>query len=197
MMARGFRVRAAPRTFLIALVGAAAFVAASVPASAGAAGPAAPTTECPKPSPDGCLADPWPSGPSKNSAAVAKAAFTHDYTKVWKYLHPSLQKAVKQASWQACQRRYPLSSPGVKIKSVRVADSKPTPFSLPLLGPQQVRTVTLQVLFTSPAAKGEQVALEFAYWVKDKGNWVAVWLPDQFNLYKSGKCDTGETRGLY
>ena len=177
---------------MVVVVGAALAVA-SLPA--GASRSAAP--KCPHPSPDGCLLNPWPSGPSKNSTAVAKAAFTHDYATVWKYLHPSLQKAVSHSNWQSCQKRYPLSSPGVKIKSVKVANSVPTPFSLPVLGSQQVQTVTLQVLFTSPAARGPQVALEYAYWVKDHGNWVSVWLPDQFNLYHSGKCDTGETRGLY
>jgi hypothetical protein len=174
---------------------AAAAVAASSLSPAGATRAANP--KCPHPSPDGCLLNPWPSGPSKGSAAVAKAAFTHNYATVWSYLHPSLQKAVSQSKWQACQKKYPLSSPGVKIKSIKVADSEPTPITVPLLGAQTVRTVTLQVLFTTPASKGTQAALEYAYWVQDKGNWKAVWLPSQFQLYKSGQCDTGETRGLY
>ena len=72
--------------------------------------------------------------PSKFSAIVAKAAFTHDYDTVWTYLNPSLQTAVSQKKWQACQKRYPLSSPGVKIKSVKVADSRPVPISLSLFG---------------------------------------------------------------
>ena len=96
-----------------------------------------------------------------------------------------------------CQKRYPLSSPNVKIKSVRVADSRPVPISLSPFGKVKLRMVTLQVLFTSPASSSEQAALEYAYWLNSKGKWTAVWLPATFDLYKSGKCDTSETRGLY
>src|SRR5207244_451462 len=144
----------------------------------------------------GCLVDPWPSGPSKFSQAVAKAAFTHNYASVWGYLHPKLQKAVSESAWQSCQKHNPIASPGVKIGSVRVADSKPVPIALPLLGKQKIRAVTLQVLVTVGGG-GQQVAIEYAYWVQDKGNWKAVWLPDVYSLYKSGKCDSGTQRGLY
>jgi hypothetical protein len=85
----------------------------------------------------------------------------------------------------------------VKIHSVKVADSKPVPISLPLFGQVKLRMVTLQVLFSTRAASGTQAALEYAYWLNSKGKWTAVWLPDTFQLYKDGKCDTGQTRGLY
>ena len=79
----------------------------------------------------------------------------------------------------------------------KVADSKQVPVVLPVLGKSTIRAVTLQVLFTSPAGNGLQIALEYAYWVKHKGKWSAVWLPETYDLYKSGKCDTSQTRGLY
>ncbi len=173
---------------------AAAVVGASVSGVGRSAAPSCPATGKPIP---GCLVEPWPTDPSKYSSIVAKAAFTHDYDTVWKYLNPALQSAVSQKSWQSCQKRYPLSSPNVKIKSVRVADSRSLPATVPPFGAVRLRMVTVQVLFTSPAASSEQAAIEYTYWLNSKGKWTAVWLPSTFELYKSGKCDTSETRGLY
>jgi hypothetical protein len=144
----------------------------------------------------GCLIDPWPSGPSKGSQAVAKAIFGHKYTTAWGYIHPKLQKAIPESAWLSCQKKNPVASPGVKIGQVRIADSRGVPIALPLLGKQRVRTVLLQVLFTTPGS-GQQVAVQYAYWVQDKGNWKAVWLPEQYQAYKSGRCDSGPQRGLY
>jgi hypothetical protein len=143
----------------------------------------------------GARMEPWPVIPSQYSTAVAKAAFTHNYATVWGYLHPSLQKAVSQSSWEGCQKKYPLASPGVKINSVKVADSKKLPVVLPLLGHTTMRVISLQVLFTTSGT--EQAALEYAYWVKYKGKWEAVWLPETFALYKAHRCDTSQGRGLY
>ena len=177
-----------------------ALAAAAVAASASSAGAAKPSS-CPNPAQaaaqGGCLLDPWPKDPTKFSAIVARAAFKHDYSTIWSYLNSSLQSAVSQKHWQACQRKYPLSSPNVKIHSVKVADSKPVPIQLPLFGQVKVRMVSLQVLFTTPATSGIQGALEYAYWLNSKGKWTAVWLPDTYQLYKDGKCDTSQTRGLY
>jgi hypothetical protein len=176
-----------------------ALAAAVVAVSASAAGSAA-RLNCQKGTVStlgGCLVDAWPTDPSNYSAIVAKAAFTHDYNTIWKYLNPTLQGAVSQKHWTACQKHNPLSSPNVKIKSIRVADSRPLPATVPPFGPVRLRMVTLQVLFTSPSAGGEQAAEEYAYWLNSKGKWTAVWLPATFDLYKSGKCDTGELRGLY
>jgi hypothetical protein len=181
---------------------AAALAAALVAASVCDAGRASPpscssATAAASAAAGGCLVNPWPTDPSKYSAIVAKAAFSHDYATVWKYLNPALQGAVSQQSWQACQKRYPLSSPGVKITKVQVADSQVLPATVPPFGAVKLRMVTLQVLFHSAAASGVQGALEYAYWLNSKGKWTAVWLPATFALYKSGKCDTSQTRGLY
>jgi hypothetical protein len=178
-----------------------ALSAALAVAAASASRTAKPNAQCPNPgqaaAQGGCLVDPWPKDPSKYSAIVAKAAFKHDYDTVWKYLNTTLQGSISQKHWTACQRKYPLSSPGVKIQSVKVADSKPVPVALPPFGQVKLRMVTLQVLFRSPAASGTQAALEYAYWLNSKGKWTAVWLPDTYQLYKTGKCDTSQTRGLY
>jgi hypothetical protein len=190
------RVGGVLRTFVVV-----ALAAAVVAAAASASRTAKPNAQCPNPNQaaaqGGCLLDPWPADPSKFSAIVAKAAFKHDYATVWKYLNTTLQGSVSQKHWTACQRRHPLSSPGVKIQSVKVADSKPVPITLSPFGQVKLRMVTLQVLFTSPAGGGQQAALEYAYWLNSKGKWSAVWLPDTYQLYKSGKCDAGQLRGLY
>lgn len=190
------RVRQVLSTFVVV-----ALSAALAAAAASASRAAKPNAQCPNPGQaaqmGGCLVDPWPKDPSKYSAIVAKAAFKHDYNTVWKYLNTTLQGSVSQKHWTACQRKYPLSSPGVKIQSVRVADSKPVPIQLAPFGQVKLRMVTLQVLFKTPAASGTQAALEYAYWLNSKGKWTAVWLPDTYQLYKSGKCDTSQTRGLY
>ncbi len=146
----------------------------------------------------GTPADPWPTLPSKYSAILAKAAFTHDYNTVWSYLSPAYQSAVSQSRWLACQKQNPVAPPGVNIKSVKVADSTKVPVNLPILGRQDVRTVALQVLF-SRGGGSQQIALAYAYWFKNKdGKWVAVWMPPVYSKYKSGGCDVlGPARGLY
>src|ERR1051325_8272900 len=138
-----------------------------------------------------------PKIPSDYSRAVAKAMFAHGYDTAWSYLHPLFQKAVSEARWRTCQRTSPVAPPGVKISKVNVADSRVVPIRLPLLGLKSTQQVTLQVLFTSSAGNGLQVALEYAYWVKEKGKWFAVWLAPTYELYKAGECGTPLARGLY
>src|SRR3954468_1806151 len=123
---------------------------------------------CPTPSADGCLVDPWPSKPNAFSRAVATAIFTHNFAGAWRYLHPKLQQAISQQKWTNCQKRNPVASAGVKIGQVRVADSKPVPTSLPLLGKRQMRAITLQVLFKAPGSSAQQIAIQYAYWIQDK-----------------------------
>ena len=146
----------------------------------------------------GCLLDPWPGVPSAYSTAVAKAAFAREYGTIWGYVAPIYQKAVSESRWQACQKQNPVAPPGVKIKSVKVADSKSVPVVLPLLGQVTVRTVTVQIVFTR-VGSGEQIALQYAYWIKNpQGKWFAVWLPAVYTKYKNGNCDAGgPARGLY
>jgi hypothetical protein len=199
MMFYGLRGMRALTGILVVVVAAAAMTASALAGRTG--GLNASAAPCPDPAKaaaqGGCLVDPWPSAPNKLSQAVAKAAFTHNFTAIWSYLHPKLQKAISETAWQSCQKRNPIASPGVKIGKVSIADSKPVPIVLPLLGKQKLRAITLQVLFTAPGGGGQQIAIEYAYWIQDKGNWKAVWLPEVYSLYKSGKCDTGTTRGLY
>jgi hypothetical protein len=138
-----------------------------------------------------------PTLPSTYSKALAKASFTHDYDTVWGYLHPTLQKAIDEGRWKACQRKYPVAGRSLTINKINVADSKNVPVVIPLLGNVNVRVVSLQVLYTTPGA-GMQAALTYAYWRKVGKKWYAVWLPETYALYKGGKCDTSiGTRGLY
>jgi hypothetical protein len=170
------------RTLICAAVCAGAF---AVPAVAGT------------PPAGGSAADPWPAIPNAYSAILATAAFKHNYATVWGYIAPTYQSAVSESRWQACQQRNPVAPPGVKIRSVRVADSRKVPVQLALLGRQNVRDVSLQVLFSRGGT--EQAALLDAYWLQNKkGKWVAVWLPAVFAKYKAGGCDViGPARGLY
>lgn len=138
-----------------------------------------------------------PKIPSDYSRSLAKAMFAGGYDTAWAYLHPILQRAVSEARWRACQRTSPVAPPGVKISKLNVADSRLVPIRLPVLGLRNVEEVTLQVLFTSSASSGLHVALEYAYWVEEKGKWFAVWLTPSYQLYKAGQCDTPLARGLY
>jgi hypothetical protein len=190
MIGSGFLGMRALKTLLVVVACAAAVTGAALAKTK--PGPALPGQS------PGYLTDPWPAIPNDYSKAVAKAAFAHNYGAIWAYLAPSYQKAVSESRWQKCQKQNPVAPPGVKIKSVKVANSQPVPIALPLLGHASVRTVTLQILFTR-AGSGDQIALQYAYWIKNsKGQWVAVWLPSVYAQYKSGGCDPGgPARGLY
>jgi hypothetical protein len=119
---------------------------------------------------------------------IAKASFARKYPAVWTYLHPSYQEAVSQAHWQRCQGAHPAAPRSVKVTRVDIATFSQLPTSLPLLGKQKIEEIQLQVQFRSPAASGSQYAVEYTFWLKQGNTWHAVWLPDEYSAYKTGKC---------
>jgi hypothetical protein len=138
-----------------------------------------------------------PAVPTRNSKALAKAAFTGDYSTVWNFLSPQYQDAVSHSKWLSCQKHNPAAPPGVTINKISVAQSGNLPVKLAKFGNQKVFEVQLQVLFSRGG--GQSVDLVFAYWFHTSSDkWVAVWLPNVYSKYKSGACDpVGPTHSLY
>jgi hypothetical protein len=118
--------------------------------------------------------------------SIAKAAFARNYDLVWGYLDPTYQKAVTETHWRTCQVSHPAAPPDITITKVSVADTTDLPVVLPLLGHRTVQEIELQVEFKSSA--GTQYAVEYTFWLHEKGIWRAVWLADEYAAYKSGKC---------
>jgi hypothetical protein len=146
----------------------------------------------------GCPASPAPPVASQLAKNVAKASFGRQYKTVWSYLHPTYQKAISQSHWQRCQGAHPTAPRSVTIKKISIADSTPVPVNLPLLGPQKVQEVSLQVQFKTPATRGLQLALEYTFWLKQNGKWLAVWPAEEYSALKAGKCYlTPQGPGLY
>ena len=140
----------------------------------------------------------WPAVASQLSENVAKASFARTYGTVWSYLDPAYQKAIPQSHWSDCQRAHPAAPPGVKIQKIAVVGSNKIPVSLALIGSANVQAVTLRIQFTTRAATGTQYGLEYTYWIKQNGKWLAVWLPAEYSAYKAGKCFvTPQGPGLY
>ena len=59
---------------------------------------------------------------------------------------------------------------------------------LSLLGHQNVQQIELVVQFTTPAVSGPQLAILYTFWLKQGNKWTAVWLSDEYQSYKAGKC---------
>jgi hypothetical protein len=58
--------------------------------------------------------------------------------------------------------------------------------------------VEIAIQFTTPAASGTQYALEYTFWIKQNGKWLAVWPAEEYTAYSSGKCYvTPQGTGLY
>ncbi len=60
--------------------------------------------------------------------------------------------------------------------------------NLSLIGRRNVQEIELQVRFTTPAFAGQQLALLYTFWLKEGTTWRAVWLSDEYQAYKAGKC---------
>jgi hypothetical protein len=172
------------RTLKIFLV-----LAVVVLAAAGSASAAKPKGTVTVPNPyGGAPVSPLPPVAAQLAKNIAIASFARKYPAVWSYLHPSYQKAVSQAHWQRCQGAHPAAPRSVKITRVAIATYSKLPTSLPLLGKQNIEEIQLQVQFKSPAASVSQYAVEYTFWLKQGNKWHAVWLPDEYGAYKTGKC---------
>jgi hypothetical protein len=130
----------------------------------------------------------WPAVAAQLAKNIAKDSFDHEYARVWDYLHPTYQKAVSQAHWQACQNHHPAAPRNIKITRVAVAQANELPVDLSLLGHQNVQEIQVYVQYKTPALAESQVAVLYTFWLKQAGKWQAVWLSDEYQAYKSGSC---------
>ena len=130
----------------------------------------------------------WPAAAVRLAKDVAHASFAHDYARVWGYLHPKYQQAVSEPAWTRCQRAHPSAPPSVKITQVAIAQASNFPVALPLLGRQNLQEIQLLVRFSTSAAQGVQSAILYTFWLREGHDWHAVWLADEYQAYKSGKC---------
>jgi len=132
----------------------------------------------------------WPAVAAQLAKNIAKDSFDHNYARVWKYLHPTYQKAVSQSRWQACQHAHPAAPHGITITRVAVAQANQLPVDLALLGRQNVQEIQVFVQYKTPALASPQVAVLYTFWLKQGDTWTAVWLHDEYAAYKSGRCYT-------
>jgi len=130
----------------------------------------------------------WPSVAAQLAKNIASASFAHQYTKVWGYLHPAYQRAVSQSHWNRCQGSHPAVPRNVTITRVSVAQATELPVNLSLIGRRNVQEIELQIRFTTPALAGQQLAVLYTFWLKEGTTWRAVWLSDEYQAYKAGKC---------
>jgi hypothetical protein len=130
----------------------------------------------------------WPAVAAQLAENIARDSFAHDYARVWGYLHPAYRSAVSQSRWQACQRSHPAAPPNIKITRVAVAQASQLPIDLSLLGRQNVQEIQLYVQYRNPNLAGPQVAVLYTFWLKRGKTWEAVWLSDEFDALKAGKC---------
>ena len=136
----------------------------------------------------GCPEVAIPQATSDNAKALAKAAFHQKFSDVWNYIEPTMQKAISQSHWLACNTAKPPAPKSVTIQRTAIASSTSVPTVLPLLGKKTVQEVQVRVTFVTPASPSSQFAVEYTFWVQEKSKWYAVWLQDEFNTLKAGKC---------
>jgi hypothetical protein len=130
----------------------------------------------------------WPRVAAQLATNIARASFAHEYDRVWGYLHPTYRQAVSQSHWHGCQSSHPAAPRNVTITKVAVASATELPVRLSLLGRRNVQQIELLVQFKTPAATRPQSALLYTFWLKQGRTWTAVWLSDEYEAYKAGKC---------
>jgi len=130
----------------------------------------------------------WPAVAAQLAKNIARDSFAHDYSSVWRYLHPTYRSAVSQSRWQRCQQSHPAAPRSVTVTKVSVASATELPVRLSLLGKQNVQEIQVLVRFKTSAASTEQAAILYTFWLKNGKRWTAVWLGDEYAAYKSGKC---------
>jgi len=130
----------------------------------------------------------WPSVAAQLAKNIATASFAHEYDRVWAYLHPTYRQAVSQSHWHRCQGSHPAASRNVTITKVSVAQATELPMHLSLLGRRNVQQIEVLVRYKTPAVAGAQLAILYTFWLKQGKTWRAVWLSDEYEAYKAGKC---------
>ena len=130
----------------------------------------------------------WPAVAAQLAKNIARASFAHQYDRVWGYLHPTYRLAVSQTHWHRCQGSHPAAARNVTITNVSVAKATELPVDLSLLGRRNVQQIELLIRFKTPGAPAPQLAVLDTFWLKQGSTWRAVWLSDEYEAYKAGKC---------
>jgi hypothetical protein len=130
----------------------------------------------------------WPSVAAQLAKNIATASFAHEYDRVWGYLHPTYRQAVSQSHWHRCQGSHPAAPRNVTVTKVSVAQATELPVDLSLLGRRNVQEIELLVRYNTPTVAGTQLAILYTFWLKQGRTWRAVWLSDEYEAYKAGKC---------
>jgi len=130
----------------------------------------------------------WPGVAAQLAKNIARASFAHQYDRVWGYLHPTYRQAVSQSHWHRCQGSHPAAARNVAITNVSVAKATELPVDLSLLGRRNVQQIELLIRFKTPVAAAPQLAVVDTFWLKQGSTWRAVWLSDEYEAYKAGKC---------
>ena len=122
------------------------------------------------------------------SQSIVKAVFARHYDTVWNFIDPAYRKDVNKTRWEHCVGNLVSQSQTYRLKSIEVSGTRRLQSDLPVLGRVVLIDVSLQVLYSLPGSHTLQAGILYAYWVKEKGKWNAVWLPSQLSAYKAGKC---------
>jgi hypothetical protein len=130
----------------------------------------------------------WPAVAAQLAKNIARDSFSHDYARVWRYLHPAYQKAISESHWQSCQKRNPTVPRGITITRVAIAQASEVPVELSILGRQNVQEIQLYVQYKSTTLTGQQAAVLYTFWLRHGTTWTAVWLGDEYAAYKAGRC---------
>jgi hypothetical protein len=130
----------------------------------------------------------WPSVAAQLAKNIAAASFAHEYDRVWGYLHPTYRQAVSQSHWHRCQGSHPAAPRTVTITKVSVAQATELPVNLSLLGRRNVQEIEVLVRYKTSAVAESQLAILYTFWLKQGKTWRAVWLSDEYEAYKAGKC---------
>jgi hypothetical protein len=130
----------------------------------------------------------WPSVAAQLAKNIAKDSFARQYDRVWAYLHPTYRQAVSESSWVKCQSSHPTAPRPVAITKVSVATATELPVDLSLLGRRNVQEIELVIEFKTPALAGLQLATLNTFWLEQGTTWRAVWLSDEYQAYKAGRC---------
>jgi hypothetical protein len=130
----------------------------------------------------------WPAVAAQLAKNIARDSFTHDFGGVWEYLLPAYQSAVSQSHWNRCQRSHPAVPASVRITKVEVGSAQELAVDLSLVGRRNVQEIELIVQYEASGSKQAQYAVLYTFWLEQGKIWRAVWLSDEYEAYKSGRC---------
>jgi hypothetical protein len=126
--------------------------------------------------------------PAPRAVQVAKFSLKGNHGQRWDALHPKYKAAVTKSRFVACERKAAAGLGKIKVIAVQAEGTSVFHMKMPLLGTVDVNDVTLAITFRRPSDKVDQIAEVESLWVANRGRWVHVYTPDEYNAYKAGKC---------